>query len=158
LGTVVVVVDEEVDVLELVELLELDVEVLDDVLVEVELELLELDEEELDDELVEVDVEVLVEVLVEVDVEVLVDVLELLVDVLVDVVVVWQAFVQASVLLALPSSQASPDVLCTTPSPQMVHGFGSLSGRQVLSLASAAGQPPVGLGGVPQFTLPDGQH
>src|SRR5262245_48990385 len=93
--------------------------------------------------LVEVLLEVLVELLVDVLLEVLVELdvdVEELVEVLLDVVVVWHAFVQSSLLLELPSSQASSEAW-TTPSPQMVHGLSSFGPRQSLPFASAAGQP-----------------
>src|SRR5262245_26653082 len=111
--------------------------------------------------LVEVEVELLVDDDVLLEVELLLELLveeDVLLDVLVDVVVVSHAFVQSSLLFEFPSSQASPDDACTTPSPQIVHGLASCRSRQTLSLASAAGHPPVGFGGVPQFVLPAGQH
>ena len=86
--------------------------------------------------LVLVDVLVLVlEVLVLVDVLVLEVLVE--VDVEVDVEVVPQLFVHESPLLSLPSSHASPELTCTTPSPQIVHGFSSKLSRHVLLLAVA---------------------
>jgi hypothetical protein len=86
---------------------------------------------------------VLVLVLVEVLVLVLVDVLEVLVlvDVEVEVLVVPQLFVHESPSTPLPSSHASPEVTCTMPSPQIVHGFSFCRSRQVFELAVAAGQP-----------------
>jgi hypothetical protein len=119
--------------------------------------------------LLEVLTEVLVELLVEELLELLVDVLLLvevlllvLVDVDVDVEVVPQLFVHESPLLALPSSQASPEPTCTMPSPQIVHGFSSESVRHDCPLA---GQPTCGGFGFeePQmFGLPSartaGQH
>ena len=138
-GTVVEVV--EVLVLVLVEVL-----VLELVLVDVELEVLVL-------------LDVLVLVLLDVLVLVLVELL-VLVDVEVDVLVVPQLFVHESPSLALPSSHASPEVTCTTPSPQIVHGLASSLSRHSCPLA---GQPVCEPAGSPHgFSLPSariaGQH
>jgi hypothetical protein len=120
-GTVVLVV-ELVEVLLLVDVLEL-------VLV---LELVEV--------LLLVDVLELVLVLELVEVLLLVDV-----EVDVDVEVVPQLFVHESPSLALPSSHASPELTCTIPSPQIVHGFSLSVSRHVCPLA---GHPTCGGSGL----------
>jgi hypothetical protein len=138
-GTVVLVVE----VLVLVEL----VLVLVDVLVELVLvDVLVL--------LVLVLVDVLVE-LVLVDVEVLVELVLVEVLVLVDVDVVPQLLVHESELLALPSSQASPEPTCTMPSPQIVHGLAEPTGRHVWPLSGQPTCSPVGPHGSPPTA---GQH
>src|SRR5262245_51085691 len=107
---------------------------------------------------VELDVEVLEELELVDELElVLVDVLELLVlvvlellvvvDVEVDVLVVPQPFVHESPSSALPSSHVSPEVTCTMPSPQMVHGLASSLERHSLPVA---GQPVCEPAGSPQ--------
>src|SRR6476661_4856053 len=57
------------------------------------------------------------------------------------VLVVPQLFVHESPSTPLPSSHASPELTCTIPSPQIVHGFSFCRSRQVFELAVAAGQP-----------------
>src|SRR5262245_39792907 len=87
-------------------------------------------------ELLEVVLDVLVVLEVVLDVLVVLEVVLLvLVLVDVDVEVVPQLFVHASSLLALPSSQASPELTCTMPSPQIVHGFSFASVRHDCPLA-----------------------
>jgi hypothetical protein len=118
---------------------------------------------ELVDVLELVEVLLLVDVLELVDVLLLVEVLELVeVLLLVEVLVVPQLFVHESPSTALPSSHASPEVVCTMPSPQIVHGFSFVLSRQVWPLA---GHPTCGGFGLslPQmFGLPPtriaGQH
>src|SRR6185436_17250944 len=76
--------------------------------------------------------------------------------------VVPQLLVQESLSSALPSSHPSPELIWTTPSPQIVHGFSSASVRHDWPLA---GHPTCGGFGLalPQmFGLPPartaGQH
>jgi hypothetical protein len=109
------------------------------------------------DELVDVllDVDELVDVLLLVEVDELVDVDEL---VEVDVEVVPQLLVHESVSSALPSSHASPDVICTMPSPHSVHGLVPPGARHAWPLSGqpTCNPPPQMFGLPPGRTA--GQH